>query len=128
MSKKKILIADDASTIRMVLKRLLQRLDGEWEISEADEGGSILDTYFELSPDYILLDVELPEVNGWEILSTIRDFDKDTKIIMVTASERTEDVLKAAELGADGFVGKPFDINELADALGLPAEAVLKSA
>lgn len=116
---KKILLADDVKVVRVSLRTILKRFPQEWDFFEGQDGSSILEAYFEHQPDIILLDVVLPEVDGWEILRTIRDVDEDVRIVMLTASDEPKDVLKAVELGADGFVGKPFDMDELADALGL---------
>lgn len=115
---KRILIADDVKAIRMVLKRMVSKLSGEWVINEACDGEETLDHYFASEPDIVLLDVEIPLIDGWNVLQTIREVDSDVTIIMVTASEAPEDVMRAVELGASGFVGKPFDPDELADALG----------
>lgn len=115
--KKKILIADDVETTRLILKRMLLKLSDSWVIEEARDGEEALDSYFHFQPDYVLLDVELPELDGWEILQCIREIDKETTIIMVTASNEPDDVLRAKELGANGFVCKPFDTAEFADAL-----------
>ena len=115
----KVLIADDVKSTRLILKRMLDKFTGNWDYQEASNGEEALDRYFASEPDVLLLDVQLPEANGWEILETIRQIDKKTRIIMITACEEPEDVLKAVRLGADGYVAKPFDQEELADALGL---------
>ena len=116
---KRILIADDVRAVRMVLRRQLNKLSRDWIIEEACDGEETLDCYFASEPDVILLDVEIPEADGWEVLQTIREVDKDVIIIMVTASDSPGDVVRAVSLGASGFVGKPFDPEELADALGV---------
>ena len=123
----RILIADDSAVIRVVLRRMVTRLGLNCEILEATDGENVMDTYFECEPSVILLDVEMPQVNGWEILRCIRDIDEETRVIMVTASKTPDDVLKAIALGADGFVGKPFDHDELLDALGFTTEFAMSA-
>lgn len=108
----------------MVLHRTLLKLGEDWIIHEAADGGAILDAYFDFEPAIVLLDVELPDVDGWEILRCIREIDDKTIVIMITSSRTPEHVQKAIEMGATGFVGKPFDKEELAEALGvLPVQA-----
>lgn len=103
----------------MVLRRTLSQLSSEFSFIEAGCGKEAIDRYFLEEPDVLLLDVQLPGMEGWEILEWIRQVDQDVQIFMVTASGQPESVHKAIRLGANGFVGKPFDKEELADALGL---------
>ena len=114
----KILIAEDVKSTRMVLRRMIEKMPGDWEIIEAEDGERALELYFQLAPEIIFLDVQLPKVNGWGLLSFVRRSDAETQIVMVTASKESEDVQKAADLGASGFVGKPFDQDELREFLG----------
>ena len=116
---KRLLIADDSKTVRMVLHKTLLKLGEDWIIHEAADGPSILDSYFDFEPAIVLLDVELPGVDGWEILRCIREIDDKTIVIMITSSRLPEHVQRAIEMGASGFVGKPFDKDELAEALGV---------
>ena len=118
---RKILIADDLKPIRMILRRILDKISSDWDIEEASCGEEALDRIYWSEPDIVLLDVQLPKKNGWEILSSVREADGKTMVVMVTASESPEDVQKAVDLGASGFVGKPFDQNEIAQALGVVA-------
>lgn len=62
--------------------------------------------------DIILLDVMMPEMNGWEVCKKIREYS-DIPIIMVTAREQKEDIVKGLKLGADDYITKPFDEEEL---------------
>lgn len=65
------------------------------------------------SPDLIVLDLMLPEVNGFEICRAVRSRGYDMPIIMLTARDREEDIIRGLELGADDYVTKPFSIREL---------------
>jgi CheY-like chemotaxis protein len=112
-----ILIAEDVKSTRMVMRRVLERICKDTPIDEAEDGEQVLEMYFAQQPNLIFLDVHLPKINGWGILSYIRRVDQKTKIVLVTASKEPEDVLKALELGADGFMGKPFDTEELTELL-----------
>jgi len=70
-------------------------------------------TYIEKeSFDIILLDIMMPEVSGWEFCQRVRDFS-DVPIIMVTARDQTTDIIKGLQMGADDYMTKPFDENEL---------------
>ena len=113
----KILIAEDVKSTRMVLRRMIEKMPGDWDITEAEDGERALELYFQIAPEVIFLDVQLPKVNGWGLLSYVRRSDDETQIVMVTASKEAEDVQKAADLGANGFVGKPFDNDELREFL-----------
>jgi DNA-binding response OmpR family regulator len=65
------------------------------------------------APDLVLLDIMLPEMNGFEICRAARSRGLDMPIIMITAKDREEDVVRGLELGADDYVTKPFSIHEL---------------
>lgn len=99
------------------MRRVLQQRNSEWNIVEAADGEEALEAYFSNQPSLVFLDVHLPKINGWGILSYIRRIDKATQVVLVTSSKEPEDVLKGIELGADAFIGKPFDTEELSDVL-----------
>lgn len=113
----KVLIADDSKTVRMVLRRMIEKLRPDYALAEAKDLPSIMDTYFRFEPDLIMLDLEFPEASGWEVLQNIRKWDTKTRIVMVTGHREEENVLDAIKYEADGFVGKPFDFDEVAQIL-----------
>lgn len=79
----------------------------------AFDGEAGLELYFNEKPDCIILDLMLPKVDGWEVCKTIRLEDKNIPILMLTGKGESYDVIKGLELGADDYIVKPFDPNEL---------------
>ncbi|WP_017813248.1 response regulator transcription factor [Paenibacillus shenyangensis] len=106
-----ILIVEDEHKI----SRLLQiELEAEgYEVSQAYNGAQAWDMYREDSWDLILLDVMLPEMSGIEILRRIRTSDPATMVILLTAKDSVEDKVSGLDLGANDYVTKPFQIEEL---------------
>jgi len=106
-----ILIVEDEHKI----SRLLQiELEAEgYEVSQAYNGAQAWDMYQEDSWDLILLDVMLPEMSGIEILRRIRSSDPATIVILLTAKDSVEDKVSGLDLGANDYVTKPFQIEEL---------------
>ena len=79
----------------------------------AYDGEEGLDKFYQVAPDCIILDLMLPKLNGWEVCKMIRIEDKQIPIIMLTGKGESYDIIKGLELGADDYVVKPFDPNEL---------------
>jgi DNA-binding response OmpR family regulator len=80
---------------------------------EAYDGQTGLQLALEQDPDLILLDLMLPQMNGFEVCRTLRDKGRTTPVIMLTAREEEADKVLGLELGADDFLVKPFDMKEL---------------
>jgi two-component system response regulator VicR len=106
-----ILIVDDEKTIVDVLKFILSR-EG-FDTVEAYDGEEALQRYDEKRPDLILLDVMLPHTDGFEVCRRIRERDRLTPIIMLTAREEETDKIFGLDIGADDYVTKPFKNLEL---------------
>jgi two-component system KDP operon response regulator KdpE len=108
--KHKILVVDDER--RMVgFIRLNLEQDG-FEVIEAYNGTEALERLRDSLPDLILLDVMMPDIDGFEVLRTIREISQ-VPVIMLTAKGEEEDIVKGLELGADDYVTKPFSPREL---------------
>jgi two-component system KDP operon response regulator KdpE len=108
--KYKILVVDDER--RMVgFIRLNLEQDG-FEVIEAYNGTKALERLRDSLPDLILLDVMMPDIDGFEVLRTIREISQ-VPVIMLTAKGEEEDIVKGLELGADDYVTKPFSPREL---------------
>jgi two-component system, cell cycle response regulator len=113
VSKSKILIVDDEPEGRYVLEQLLA-LDGH-ELLTAGSGPEAIQIAKERRPDLILLDVMMPDMNGFEVCRKLRE-QNDTSmapVIMITALDDRESRLKGLECGADDFLTKPYDWSEL---------------
>ena len=108
---KKILVVDDESNIVDILRFNLQR-EG-YEVLAAYDGQEGLDKARSEGPDLILLDVMLPEKDGFQVCEELRKTDRLTPIIMLTAREEERDRVMGLELGADDYVVKPFSVREL---------------
>jgi len=93
------------------LRLLLEQEDG-FEVLKARDGLEGLSAAQHQCPDAILLDVRLPRMDGWEVCRQIREFS-DVPVIMLSASQREEDIVRGLDLGADDYVPKPFRTAEL---------------
>ena len=110
----KVLIVDDTEDVRTLLRVALS-IAGI-EAVEAHEGPAALAMLQDgVHPDVVLLDVQMPVMDGWHVLETIRNAaaTQDLPVIMCTVKSRPEDMLKGWELGCDGYLSKPFDIGAL---------------
>jgi DNA-binding response OmpR family regulator len=108
--RQRILIVDDEP--RMIhFIRLNMEHDG-FQVSEADSGVTALEQLRDQLPDLILLDVMMPELNGFETLKLIREIST-VPVIMLTAKGEEEDRVRGLELGADDYITKPFSPREL---------------
>ncbi len=81
-------------------------------VSVANDGMAGLEMYYDSPPDLVILDIMMPQMDGWEVCKEIRRFDK-TPIIMLTGKGESYDKLKGFNLGTDDYLVKPFDPNEL---------------
>ncbi|GAA3633156.1 response regulator transcription factor [Flavivirga jejuensis] len=112
MNKKKIVLAEDNSTLSLLLKFRLEK-EG-YELLMAQDGREALEVIEKETPDLILTDIMMPFVSGLEVISHIRlKLDLDTPIIVFSSAGQEEMVIKAFNLGANDFMGKPFSPNEL---------------
>ncbi len=117
MDKKRILIADDEPNIRSVVARML---DKDYVVLEATNGEEAVDIAGREKPDIILMDLMMPQMDGYTACSLIKA-DQATKmipIIILTAIDHESNRKFAMEMGADGYITKPFTPQVLADAIG----------
>lgn len=114
----KALVVDDATDIRL-LADLVLTMAG-FTVTAASSGSEALRklTAGDL-PDIVLLDVQMPDVDGWETLARVRADPRTAElpVVLCTVKGLPEDTLKGWSLGCDGYLGKPFDINGLVDEL-----------
>lgn len=110
MTQTKILVVDDDKNICELLRLYLEK-EG-YSVTLAFDGREGLDAFAKASPDLILLDVMMPNMDGWQVCREIRKTSK-CPIIMITAKGETIDKVLGLELGADDYVVKPFDSKEV---------------
>jgi len=113
MSKKlKIVLAEDNSTLSLLLKFRLEK-EG-YELLMAGDGKEAIELIKEHTPNLILTDIMMPFISGLEVISHVRnELKMQIPIIVFSAAGQEEMVLKAFNLGANDFMGKPFSPNEL---------------
>ena len=105
----RFLIVDDFSTMRRIIRGLLKEA-GYVEADEAEDGQVGLQKLYGTQFDFVITDINMPNMNGFEMLENMKQDEKlkDIPVLMVTAEASKEDVLRAAQIGADGYIVKPF--------------------
>ena len=105
----KILIVDDFSTMRRIVRGLLKEM-GCNNAEEAEDGAVALNMLKGSKFDFVVSDINMPNMNGFQLLAAIKADDalKHLPVLMVTAEARKEDIVLAAQSGAAGYIVKPF--------------------
>ncbi|MEY2892220.1 MAG: hypothetical protein RJA98_2128 [Pseudomonadota bacterium] len=105
----KFLIVDDFSTMRRIVRGLLKEI-GYANADEAEDGVNALQLIASTKYDFVVSDINMPNMNGFELLSAIKKEErtKHIPVLMVTAEARKEDIVRAAQEGAAGYIVKPF--------------------
>jgi len=112
-----IVIADDHSMIREGLKQLLE-LEGDIKvIGEAGDGKQCLDVVRKVKPDVLLLDINMPEMNGLQVLEELKYQKSDVKVLILTIHNEIEYLLRAVDIGVNGYVLKDSDSSLLKKAI-----------
>ena len=107
-----VLVVDDSKTSRKMLSDVLTRMGLE-VIGEAVNGEDGFLKYKELRPDIVTMDITMPVMNGLESLLLIKHEDENAKVVMITAAGQKEKMVDALKRGAEEFITKPFDDNEV---------------
>lgn len=110
---KKIIIADDEHKILMSLEYSFKK--NGYDVYIARDGTEVLDFLKDMVPDVILLDIMMPNLDGYSALEIIRQDErlKNTKVIFLSAKNNPKDIEKGLEMGADAYVTKPYSIKRL---------------
>ena len=105
----KFLIVDDFSTMRRIVRGLLKEI-GYNNAEEAEDGTVALNMLKSTKFDFVVSDINMPNMNGFELLAAVKADDtlKHIPVLMVTAEARKEDIVRAAKDGAAGYIVKPF--------------------
>ena len=108
----KILLVDDAAFMRKVVKDTLSK-NGYTDLYEAVDGADAVEKYTEISPDLVIMDITMPNMDGLQALKKIRESDPNAKIVMCTAMGQEGMVVDAIKSGAKDFIVKPFNAERI---------------
>ena len=108
--KKKILIKEDEIDLIKVLKDTFEKEN--FQVFCAENGEEGIEKFYEKNPDLILLDINMPKKNGWEVCKEVRE-QSNIPIVMMTARDSEIDELKGLNIGADDYITKPFSLKVL---------------
>jgi two-component system chemotaxis response regulator CheY len=112
----RFLVVDDFSTMRRIVRGLLKEL-GCNDVAEAEDGAAALQMLKSQRFDFVVSDINMPNMNGFELLKAIKAEEtlRHLPVLMVTAEARKEDIVLAAQSGASGYIVKPFSKATLED-------------
>lgn len=113
---KRILIVDDAAFMRMMIKDILSK-NGYEVVGEAENGLKAIEKYKELTPDLVLMDITMPEMDGIEAVKRIKAIDNNAKIVMCSAMGQQAMVIESIQSGARDFIVKPFQAERVLEAI-----------
>jgi two-component system chemotaxis response regulator CheY len=111
-----ILVVDDAAFMRMMIKDVLTK-NGYVVLGEAENGQKAIEKYKELSPDLVIMDITMPEVDGIQAVKEIKKFDPSAKIVMCSAMGQQAMVIESIQAGARDFIVKPFQADRVIEAV-----------
>jgi len=109
MTDKILIVDDDASLVKALTYNLEQQ---GYQTFAASDGREAMRLLYSERPDLLILDIMLPELDGWQVCERVREMT-DLPIIMLTAKENAEDIVRGLDLGADDYIVKPFTVKEL---------------
>lgn len=107
----KVLIIEDELSLQQTLKLNLELEN--YNVETCDNGGDAISIIKKFTPDLILLDIMLPVIGGIEIYKQLKDLNNNTPVIFLTAKNNVQDKIEGLKLGADDYITKPFDLEEL---------------
>ena len=113
---KNILVCDDAAFMRMMIKDILTK-NGYNVAGEAENGLKAVEKYKEVSPDLVLMDITMPEMDGIQALKEIKKVDAGAKVIMCSAMGQQAMVIESIQAGAKDFIVKPFQADRVIEAV-----------
>lgn len=113
---KGILIVDDASFMRMMIKDILTK-NGFEVVGEAENGIKAVEKFKELNPELVIMDITMPEMDGIQAVKEIKNVDSNSKIIMCSAMGQQAMVIEAIQAGAKDFIVKPFQADRVIEAV-----------
>jgi len=111
------LIADDHALVRAGIRALVEKIEGVEVVAEAGKGSEAIELISKLQPDLVLLDITMPDGNGFDVLSHVRKNFPKTRVIVLTVHEASEYAIRALREGAAGFLPKSAASTELETAI-----------
>jgi DNA-binding response OmpR family regulator len=111
MEKTKVLYVEDELFLAKIVRETLEGRG--FEVTAETDGAKVLDVFKRTNPDICVLDIMLPNKDGFAIADEIRDIDEEIPIIFLTAKTQTDDVVKGFTMGANDYIRKPFSMEEL---------------
>ncbi len=112
----RILIVDDAAFMRMMIRDVLTK-NGYEVLGEAENGQKAIEKYKELSPDLVIMDITMPEVDGIQAVKEIKQIDPNAKVVMCSAMGQQAMVIESIQAGAKDFIVKPFQADRVLEAV-----------
>jgi two-component system, chemotaxis family, chemotaxis protein CheY len=113
--KKKILVVDDSSMSRRMMRRIIE--GAGHDVIEADEGAAGLEQYFLEHPDVVFLDLTMKDMYGLDVLTKLRELDQEARVIIASADIQDLTREMVSEAGANGFINKPITPEKVLQAL-----------
>ncbi|HOJ47953.1 MAG TPA: response regulator [Bacillota bacterium] len=102
-----VLVVDDAAFMRLAIKNVLEK-NGFKVVADAKNGQEGIEKYIEYHPDIVTMDITMPDMTGIEALKKIREYDKNAKVVMISAMGQERMVKEAILNGAKSFIVKPY--------------------
>ena len=112
----KILIVDDSKMSRKMLRNVLEGI-GHDIVAEAGNGQEGVEFYKQFKPDAVTMDITMPQMDGLSCLKEIKELDPDAGVVMVTAAGQSSKLMDALKLGAKEFICKPYEPEQVINAL-----------
>ncbi len=122
LAKGTVVVVDDSKLSRKILRNMLEE-EGYAVVAEATDGEEAISAYLQYKPDVMTMDITMPNMNGIESIREILSIDRNAKIIMISAAGQQKKIIEALKLGAQRFITKPFEKNEVISCV----ESIVKS-
>lgn len=107
----RVLVVEDERDLNNIITKYLKK--NNFNVDNVFDGEEALDYLNSTEYDLVILDIMMPKINGYEVLKTMRKENNDTPVLMLTAKDGVDDKVKGLDLGADDYLIKPFDFDEL---------------
>jgi two-component system chemotaxis response regulator CheY len=112
----RVMIVDDAEFTRMVIKDILL-MHGHEVVAEVGDGEEAIQTYLEVKPDLVLMDIAMPDMDGKEALEKILFMDPQAKVVICSSLGQQALITESMKIGAMGFIVKPFETDGMLDVI-----------